>query len=55
MFRPVFLGHLQVTRNVCLEEFIQVRHKIKYVDLKFSELSLLFILQTVIIFNTLKC
>jgi len=33
MFRPVFLGHLQVTRSVCLEEVIQVSHKIKYVEL----------------------
>ena len=31
MFRPMFLGHLQVTKNVCLEEVIQVSHKIKYV------------------------
>jgi len=30
MFRPKFLGHLQVTINVCLEEVIQISHKIKY-------------------------
>jgi hypothetical protein len=36
MFLPVFLGHLQVTRNVCLEEVIQVSHKIKYMELKFN-------------------
>jgi len=51
----MFLGHLQVTRNVCLEEVIQVRHKIKYVESKFSEISLSFSLETVIIFITLKC
>jgi len=39
MFRPV-LGHLQVTRNVCLEEVVQVSHKIKYIELKFNEISL---------------
>jgi len=32
MFRPMFLGHLQVTRNVCLEEVIQVSHKMEYVE-----------------------
>ena len=31
MFQHMFLGHLQVTRNVCLEEVIQVSHEIKYV------------------------
>jgi len=38
----MFLGHLQVTRNVYLEEVIQVSHKIKYVELKFNEISLSF-------------
>jgi len=33
------LGHLQVTSNVCLEEVIQVSPKIKYVELKFNEVS----------------
>ena len=42
MFRPMFLGHLQVTRNICLEEVIQVSHKIKYIELKFNEISLNF-------------
>jgi len=32
MFRPVFLSHLQVTRNVCLEEVTQLSHKMKYVE-----------------------
>jgi hypothetical protein len=44
VFRPIFLGHFQVTRNVDLEEVIQVSHKIKYVEFKFIEISLLFIL-----------
>jgi hypothetical protein len=42
MFRPIFLGHFQVARNVCLEEVIQVSHEIKYVELKFNEISLSF-------------
>jgi len=44
MFRPICLGHIQVTRNVYLEEVIQVNLKIKYVKLKFNEILLLFIL-----------
>jgi hypothetical protein len=44
MFRPMFLDHLRVTRNVCLEEVIQVSHKIKYTQLKFNKTSLSFIL-----------
>jgi hypothetical protein len=43
MFRPVFLDHLQVTKNVCLEVVIQVSHEIKYTELKFNEISLSFI------------
>jgi len=38
----IYLGHLQVTRNVYLEEVIQVSHKIKYVEIKFNEISLKF-------------
>jgi len=39
MFRSMFLDHLQVARNVCLEEVIEVSHKIKYIELKFNEIS----------------
>ena len=38
IFRPS-----TVHKNVCLEEVIQVSHKIKYVELKFNEISLTFI------------
>ena len=41
MFRPV-LGHHQVTNYVCSEEIIQLSHKIKYIELKFNEISLNF-------------
>ena len=40
MFRPMFSGHLQVTRIVCLEEVIQVSHKMKYIEIKLNEISL---------------
>ena len=40
----LYLGHLQVTRNVYLEEVIQVSHKIEYVELQFNHISLSFIL-----------
>jgi len=43
MFRSMFSGHLQVTRNVCLEEVIEVSHKMKYTELKLNEISLSFV------------
>jgi len=34
----LYLGHLQVTRNVYLEEVIQISHEIKYEELKFNDI-----------------
>ena len=35
----LYLDHLQVTRNVYVEEVMQVSHRIKYVELKFNPLN----------------